>query len=290
MTPFEAQRAEIKPAVALTTPAPAQSGKTVKVELVWPAERGAKIDCRGNTKIVWTGAGDVQDYPAEKWHLLAPHPDVWKLVVDSDAQVAERARQQIVETPEGRLERLHLEQARATAQATAMTAAKDLQEAAQRRKALGAETNTDVVVGEKGPNDPPDPLSAEALADRTAAYKLATQNPQALDAAYRAKEEADEAAMERLARPAAMPAASARPVPSVLSDEQLADMNDADVHAEGAKRGYDLHPRLNRTNLRARFLEFQEEAEADRTFERKKADVSDPRDAARSAAEPPRKR
>jgi len=65
--------------------------KTVRVRLVWPAERGAKDDCQANTGIVWSAAGDVQDFPADKWHLLAGHPDVWQLVDEADAAKAEAA-------------------------------------------------------------------------------------------------------------------------------------------------------------------------------------------------------
>jgi hypothetical protein len=46
-------------------------------------------------------------------------------------------------------------------------------------------------------------------------------------------------------------------VSNKLDEVQLAEMSDADVHAEGVKRGFALHPRLNPVNLRARFLELQ---------------------------------
>jgi hypothetical protein len=42
-----------------------------------------------------------------------------------------------------------------------------------------------------------------------------------------------------------------------VTAEMLDMMSDADVRAEGAKRGYDLHPRLNSANLRQRFLDAQ---------------------------------
>lgn len=303
MTPIDAPGAEIAPPVQPRQSAPIQSVKTVRVELVWPAERGPKIDCRGNTKIVWTGPGDVQDYPADQWYLLAAHPDVWKLVDDADAQVAERAKQEVVETPEGRLERLHLEQSRAKAVADSAQAAKDaharheaLRLDAQRRKDDGAQTNTDVVVGEK---DPPDPLSAEQMADRQAAYKLVTQGTAALDAAYQAKAEADEAGLAMAEHQTALRAGLGQertaqneqgpvdvgvrepvvtdpkepPLPAVpqLTEKQLAAMSNAEVHAEGDKRGYELHPRLNAANLRERFLEYQAEAQAQRRQDRRDA-------------------
>jgi hypothetical protein len=42
-----------------------------------------------------------------------------------------------------------------------------------------------------------------------------------------------------------------------LTVEQLAEMSDDDVHAEGKARGYTLHPRLNPDNLRAAFMKAQ---------------------------------
>jgi len=77
------------------------SEQTVRVELVWPEERGAKDDCRAGTGVVWSGKGDIQDYPAALWPRLALHPDVWRLVdapkeppsADEEARIdAERAR------------------------------------------------------------------------------------------------------------------------------------------------------------------------------------------------------
>lgn len=63
--------------------------KTVKVQCIWPAERGEKNDCRGGTNVVWSGHGDVQDYPAHLWPRLAAHPDVWKLYdPEADARIA----------------------------------------------------------------------------------------------------------------------------------------------------------------------------------------------------------
>lgn len=42
-----------------------------------------------------------------------------------------------------------------------------------------------------------------------------------------------------------------------VSAEMLDLMSDQDIRAEGAKRGYDLHPRLNSMNLRQRFIDAQ---------------------------------
>lgn len=51
----------------------------VLVQCVWPASRGPKPDCRSDSGVIWAGHGDVKAYPADKWPLLAEHPDVWRL-------------------------------------------------------------------------------------------------------------------------------------------------------------------------------------------------------------------
>lgn len=51
----------------------------VLVQLVWPEERGEKIDCRNGTDIVWSKRLEVQNYPEALWPKLAFHPDVWRL-------------------------------------------------------------------------------------------------------------------------------------------------------------------------------------------------------------------
>lgn len=181
--------------------APAVLKKTVQVELVWPAARGAKIDCKGSTKIVWSGTGDVQDYPADQWYLLAQHPDVWRLVDPKDAALAAQAKVEVIETPEQKVDRINREMR------DKQNAERDANERARldakAAKEQAAQTNTDKVL--------------------------------------------------------VLPSA---PLPNKsLTADELAALPDADIQAEGARRGYTLHPRLNPVNLRARFLELQAEAE-----------------------------
>lgn len=124
--------------------APPVLKKTVQVELVWPETRGAKIDCKGNTKIVWATKGDVQDYPADQWYLLAPHPDVWRLLHAKDSDVAAQAKVEIIETPEQKVERINREvRGRLDAQRDKLEAE---QQQAQAAKEQAAQTNTDKVV------------------------------------------------------------------------------------------------------------------------------------------------
>lgn len=131
--------------VEATAPvAPPVLKKTVQVELVWPASRGAKIDCKGTTKIVWSAQGDVQDYPADQWYLLAQHPDVWRLVDPKDADTAAQAKVEVIETPEQKVERINRE-VRAKLDAKRDAAERDRLDALA-AKEQAAQTNTDKVV------------------------------------------------------------------------------------------------------------------------------------------------
>ncbi len=63
---------------------PAQQPGHVLVQLVWPESRGEKTDCKNYTGIVWSGRGDVQNYPANLWPRLREHPDVWRLYTPAE--------------------------------------------------------------------------------------------------------------------------------------------------------------------------------------------------------------
>lgn len=117
-----------------------QKPATVKVRLVWPAERGAKDDCRGGTRVVWSEYGDVQDYPAEKFRFLEPHPDVWELVNPDDAELARTAENRSISTQK-LVEKMNADAAEA--------------------RDKGRETNTDVVTAL------PAQLTAEQLFEMT---------------------------------------------------------------------------------------------------------------------------
>ena len=67
---------------------PQQQPGHVLVELVWPESRGEKADCKNYTGTVWSGRGDVQNYPANLWPKLREHHDVWRLYCPADADVA----------------------------------------------------------------------------------------------------------------------------------------------------------------------------------------------------------
>lgn len=56
-------------------------------------DRPFKDDCRNYTSIVWNGQGDVQPYPERLWPKLAPHPDVWKIHVPTEAEIAAQQAQ-----------------------------------------------------------------------------------------------------------------------------------------------------------------------------------------------------
>lgn len=61
------------------TTIPEQKPGHVLVELVWPESRGEKEDCKNRTGVVWSGRGDVQNYPENLWPRLKEHHDVWRL-------------------------------------------------------------------------------------------------------------------------------------------------------------------------------------------------------------------
>lgn len=275
--PPVAPLAELQPAV-VPARAPVQRSKTVEVRLIWPAVRGAKEDCRANTGIIWTGHGDVQDYPADKWYLLAVHPDVWELVNPADATVAAQARVDRTETPAERLLRLNASQRVVGVDGT--PEARRLE--SERVKALAAQTNTDAVLASPGPSmgrpatehAPTVPVpevvgSGVRLAPST--YDEAALAPHTETAAIeaQARHDANVAAGVPDApaddplravpahRTAALLHSAKLPPDRRLSAGELESMSDADVFAEGAKRDYVMHPRLSSPNLRAKFLELQ---------------------------------
>lgn len=124
--------------------------KTVKVQCIWPAERGAKNDCRGGTNVVWAGHGDVQDYPAHLWPRLAAHPDVWRLYdPEADARVA--AAKQAAEAAQAEALRVAQEAERIQREEEARLAAEAQAAAAEREKAAGNGTDLAVVTSVNPP-------------------------------------------------------------------------------------------------------------------------------------------
>lgn len=272
------------------SPVPA---RTVNVRLIWPAVRGAKHDDRGGTDIIWNGQGDVQAYPADKWRFLQPHPDVWELVDDNEDQVARQAVVNRIESPQERLVRLQRDRG------YGITGIEDPYEAqriaAQRAKDRAAELGTDaVVVGpsmgrpstEHAPTLPVPEVNRNQLAPNTydaAALAPHTQTAELEAAAHAASDaeiglttptpplaptgesprpdEFDPPPDPEKAAAVGKPTRAAVQKPKHLSPEDLDKMNEADIHVEAQIRGFELHPRLNPTNLRARFLEAQADQE-----------------------------
>lgn len=274
---------------AIPSRQPVQGGPpTVQVRLVWPANRGAKIDCQAHTGTVWTGNGDVQSFPAEKWWKLAPHPDVWELVDQSDIKVAQQAAVDRVETPEERIVRLHLEDDAAKRDRVAQNA----QKAAAAAREAAASTNTDmVIVGtslgrpatEHAPTFAVPERPSSQLAPNT--YDAAALAPHTETAALEAKAKAEATAANDVVEPKAnlprpetkvdefdlAPAADLNADPPIravrvqkLERAALDGMSDEEVHSEGLRRDFVLHQRLNANNLRMRFLELQAQAAKNR--------------------------
>lgn len=295
-----------RPAVSAQR-APVAPGATVRVRLVWPADRGAKQDCRASTGVIWSGNGDVQNFPADKWHLLAPHPDVWELVDDKDQEVAHQAQVDRVESPEARLTRLNNKHRIEQNERAAAASTRDA-------KDLARQINTDaVVVGpsmgrpatEHAPTIPRPETNNNQLAPST--YDKAALSPHTQTDALEDKardegaassqatpkrpldefdpqptetdsetgvvtgknDKADKARVEALEKEKADLAEKVEreqqpPARTFqrISEARLETLTDEQVHAEGAKRSYALHPRLTPANLRARFMELQDEAAA----------------------------
>lgn len=260
----------------------AVGARTVDVRLIWPAARGAKIDCRGGTGILWTEHGDVQPYPADKWNLLSPHPDVWELVNPADVRVAAQAHVDHVETSEQRLLRVNSALGIGIAATESVTEAQRLD--AERLRALGQQTNTDTVVLSPGPSigrpstehaptrPVPEVISAQLAPNTYDAAALAphTETAALVEAARAEGAKVAEHTLEKAPLPTPdnfeAPAvvvpglAPLRAGTAVLNRDQLDAMGDERIHAEGVKRGFALHPRLTPPNLRVRFLELQDEA------------------------------
>lgn len=131
----------------------------VRVECVWPEERGPKEDCRAGTGIVWAGHGDVQNFPTILWPQLAKHPDVWRLY-DDDASAALREAEQ-------RQREISAEQARVLAEAQEKAREEEQARIAAAAKEQGQSTNTDVVsvLVDGAATQPPEQLTAEQLAE-----------------------------------------------------------------------------------------------------------------------------
>jgi|GEM_PF-3379013 len=216
----------------------------VLVQCVWPAARGPKPDCRSNSGVIWDGHGDVKAYPADRWPLLAEHPDVWRLfdpatmspAGTAGAATAQPDAQRAQTDQPTQLERDHadvLQQAmERIRQLEAMVAglrpktppvvSQDLEE----RQDLAASRNTDlvqVVLEDGNPDD-----SGADVGD------LAPAQPVAV------------IAHEALKAPALM-----------LSLDDLKAMSVEEVRQLATARSYMLNPRLKPEKLYEQFLEMQ---------------------------------
>lgn len=196
----------------------------VQVRCIWPASRGTKDDCRGKTKTVWSGHGDIQAYPARLWPLLAAHADVWEL---ADARVAAEI---------GRT---------------------DAQEDADRAKKVAM---AHAIIAEA---DAEDKRRAEAEANRRAQLEAAEAEAlQKAMNAQQAIEEAsgkntDVVSATPNSGTGAVPPPGGTEKLKFASVEALDAANDDSIRAVALERGYALNPRLNPVNLRLKFMEAQ---------------------------------
>lgn len=247
---------------ALAPAIPAARPGFVLVECVWPEERGPKNDCRGGSGVIWSGRGDVKEYPAGLWPKLQPHPDVWRLYDPATAigavEAAKRAEQER-QTAEA-VARAEAE-ARLQADEAARQAAA-LANQAQAAREAGQQTGTDIVTAIASASSQPVAGTlgdGSGVADQTlAANAQAAGGTEAAAAAAAAaggtggtETGTDEASAKK--EPESFPGM----IPLQYSAEQLAGMSDDNVRLIANDRAYGLHPRLNPENLRAKFLEAQ---------------------------------
>lgn len=85
-------------------------------------DRPFKDDCRNYTGIEWHGQGDVQPYPERLWPKLALHPDVWKIHVPTEAEIAAHQAQLAAAEERAATARKELEDAQKAADAVLLSA------------------------------------------------------------------------------------------------------------------------------------------------------------------------
>ena len=130
----------------------------VRVECVWPEERGAKDDCQAGTGVVWAGRGDVQNFPTILWPKLASTPTLAPL---------RRRRSAALRDAEQRQRKISAEQARVLAESQEKAREEEQARIAAQAKEQGQSTNTDVVsvLVDEADAQPPEQLTAERLAE-----------------------------------------------------------------------------------------------------------------------------
>lgn len=206
----------------------------VLVQCVWPAARGPKPDCRGDTGVIWAGHGDVKAYPADKWPLLAEHPDVWRLYDGGSAANAAEAV--------------------APAQATQLEAA----QAEVLRQAMARIRQLEEMLAKHLPKPPAEPKEQQVQNDLEERQQLAASRNTDLVAVVLDDDDQDavddtvggqsgEVAVHRaLQEPALM-----------LTIDDLKAMPVEDVRQLANARSYMLNPRLRPERLYEQFLEMQ---------------------------------
>lgn len=217
----------------------------VLVQCVWPATRGAKPDCRGDTGVVWAGHGDVKAYPADKWHLLADHPDVWRLFDPATMSVPAGNGAANVQAP------LQLQQHQATKL--------ERDQAALLRRAMERIRELEEMVATLRQSKPADPAAPEDAQEQQGLDErvelAASRNTDLVEVVI---DDATDTAETGQAKFAAVAAHEKLKAPAItLSLDDLKAMSVEEVRQLAVARDYGFSPRLLPEKLYSKFLEMQ---------------------------------
>lgn len=210
----------------------------VLVQCVWPAARGPKPDCRADTGVVWAGHGDVKAYPADKWPLLALHPDVWRLY-DPAA--------------------MSLRSATASATAAAQPTQLERDQAGVLQQAMARIRQLEAMVAQHLPKAPETPKAPEPDDLDERQQQAAGRNTDLVAVVVGDGEPDAGADLGDRAPAVAVVAHAAVQAPALmLTIDDLKAMSVEDVRQLANARSYGLNPRLLPEKLYQRFLEMQE--------------------------------
>lgn len=218
----------------------------VLVQCVWPASRGPKPDCRSDSGVIWAGHGDVKAYPADRWPLLAEHPDVWRLFDPETMSLAGTAGAASAQAAPQLAGPTRLERDQANVLQMAMERIRQLEEAnAKLRKAAEPAA------------DPVSQLVPHDLEERQ--QQAASRNTDLVAVVIDDGDPDDSgAAVESRQEPVAVVAHEALKAPALmLTIDDLKAMSVEEVRQLATARAYMLNPRLKAEKLYEQFLEMQ---------------------------------
>lgn len=215
----------------------------VLVQCVWPAARGPKPDCRSDSGVIWAGHGDVKAYPADRWPLLAEHPDVWRLFDPATMSLAGTAGAVSAQADAQPDQPTQLERDQADVLQQAMERIRYLEALVAKHLVKQVEPTSPLV-----PNDLEE-RQQQAASRNTDLVAVVLDDGAPDDSGAAVGDQADTetvAAHETLKAPALM-----------LTIDDLKAMSVEEVRQLATARAYMLNPRLKAEKLYEQFLEMQ---------------------------------